>query len=116
MCLVAICSVAAPSLPLPSPTLTHLPRTLPAANGIMGRWFVPIRSKYGLFAVGVLYFTAPVVVGYGIMQVSNWVAAGNRERLLASIEAAKVRPLAATPAAPATSATARAPAPATVGH
>lgn len=54
----------------------------------------PIRSRWGLFAVGCLYFTVPSVVGYFVMQWSNGVrdrnlgAEGRRERLVALRDAA----------------------------
>jgi hypothetical protein len=52
----------------------------------------PIHSRMGRFAMGVVYFTTPCVIGLGIMQWSNWIARGNlgeegsREKLLAAAQ------------------------------
>lgn len=47
---------------------------------------VPIESKYGRRAMGLFYFTVPVVAGYWVMQWSNGVRERNlgsdRQRLL----------------------------------
>ena len=58
----------------------------------------PIRSRWGLFGVGLLYFTVPSVAGYFVMQWSNSVrdrnlgGDGRRERLVALRDAAVPRP------------------------
>lgn len=50
---------------------------------------MPIQNKFGLFGVGVVYFSIPLVAGYFIMEWSNRVrdvnlGEGQRERLLAA--------------------------------
>ena len=32
---------------------------------------LPIRTRGGRFAMGVVYFTTPILIGYGLMQWSN---------------------------------------------
>ena len=42
---------------------------------------MPVKSRAGLFALGVVYFTVPVVAGWYLMGWTNAVAASNHARI-----------------------------------